>query len=195
MGQSLLDGGRAVFDWFANDQSGIMPILTLLSIVALVLQIRAATQNSKREKAVDIFQRCLNEFEMLLSLKLTIAQQANKPKVNSLRVAYYFNRYWDLFNTEYEYAKYDLIPRSLFLHFCVRLRHAFHHQTAEGLVGGVSIAEGWDRYGRAAHIGMSPQFCAMIDSIRTAADDEEVRRIVPRYLKKRRREDFFGSFT
>lgn len=171
-----------------------MPFLTLLTLIALALQIHGATKNSRHEKAVDIFQSCLREYETLLNLRLTIAQHANRPQANALRVSYYFHRYWDLFNTEYEYAKYNLIPRSLFVHFCVRLWHAFQLQSVEGQVGGVTLTDGWHQYGRPIHIVMSLRFCEMVDRIRSAADEEEVRTLVPPYLKKNRRDDIFGSF-
>lgn len=194
MGDSLLDGAGAALAWFSDERSGVMPFLTLLTLIALVLQIHGATKNTKREKAVDIFQRCLEEFESLLNLRLTISQQVNKPRANAQRISYYFHRYWDLFNTEYEYAKYDLIPRSLFAHFCIRLWHAFQLQSVEGRVGGISLTEGWDQYGRPVHIVLSPRFCEMVDRIRSAADEQEVRALLPQYLKKNRRDDIFGSF-
>jgi hypothetical protein len=165
------------------------PLLTLGSALLIGWQIRSQTQNSKFEKQIDIIQSCFDQFEELMRVRLEIDISQESLDVIEKRRDYFYFRYWDLFFSEFEFTRAGLMPQSLFVHFCQRLRDAMTDLCEESRIRGKSLVDSWEAEGKSSLSQRSAVFCALVDAIRGASDATEVERIVRRFLKEARKDD------
>lgn len=194
MGGGLGDVLGDLWSWSkARFEEDLDVIVGAIGFLVVIAQIRAQRRNSEREKTIDLFIQCMTDYEELMRERLELSLDPATNEALYPRVKFFYERYWDLQLTEYEFAKHDLIPKSLLTGWLVQLWYSFQDKSAENTLKGVSFEDGWLKIARPNLVKLSPEYCALVDEIIAAPSDDKVRRIVASKVKVRGTADFFSS--